>query len=105
MVAGTKETAQNELTWCSSFGPRSFSQLPADPGSNPTVSQAAREARRLGSHAATHGRGPQGAGVLTQDCSLAQIAKELKKTTATVTGLLPRGLKNLRKAVKELGEP
>jgi RNA polymerase sigma-70 factor (ECF subfamily) len=40
-----------------------------------------------------------------QDSSLTQIAEELKTTTAAVTGLLHRGLKNLRKALKELGEP
>ena len=40
-----------------------------------------------------------------QGCSLTQIAAELKTTTAAVTGLLHRGLKNLRKALKELGKP
>jgi RNA polymerase sigma-70 factor (ECF subfamily) len=34
-----------------------------------------------------------------QDLSLAEIAEELKCTTAAVTGLLQRGLKNLRKAM------
>lgn len=36
--------------------------------------------------------------------SLAEIAEELTTTTAAVTGLLHRGLKNLRKALKELEE-
>lgn len=36
--------------------------------------------------------------------SLAEIADELKTTTAAVTGLLHRGLKNLRKALADLGE-
>ncbi|MFN4260814.1 MAG: sigma-70 family RNA polymerase sigma factor [Gemmataceae bacterium] len=40
-----------------------------------------------------------------QGCSLAEIADELATTTAAVTGLLHRGLKNLRKALKELEEP
>jgi RNA polymerase sigma-70 factor (ECF subfamily) len=40
-----------------------------------------------------------------QGRSLAQIAEELKTTTAAVTGLLHRGLKSLRKALQELGEP
>ena len=35
-------------------------------------------------------------------CSLAEIAEELKSTTAAVTGLLQRGLKNLRKSLNEL---
>lgn len=37
--------------------------------------------------------------------SLADIATELDTTTAAVTGLLHRGLKNLRKALHGLGEP
>ena len=37
--------------------------------------------------------------------SLADIAEQLNSTTAAVTGLLHRGLKNLRKALKDLGEP
>ncbi len=40
-----------------------------------------------------------------QGCSLADIAGELNTTTAAVTGLLHRGLKNLRKALSALGEP
>lgn len=36
--------------------------------------------------------------------SLADIANELNTTTAAVTGLLHRGLKNLRKALHVLGE-
>jgi RNA polymerase sigma-70 factor (ECF subfamily) len=36
-----------------------------------------------------------------QDLSLAEIAKELECTTAAVTGLLQRGLKNLRKAMTD----
>lgn len=36
--------------------------------------------------------------------SLADIAKELTTTTPAVAGLLQRGLKNLRKALAELGE-
>lgn len=40
-----------------------------------------------------------------QGCSLTQIAEELKTTTAAVTGLLHRGLKNLRRALTALGEP
>ena len=40
-----------------------------------------------------------------QGRSLTRIAEELKTTTAAVTGLLHRGLKSLRKALKELGEP
>jgi RNA polymerase sigma-70 factor, ECF subfamily len=36
-----------------------------------------------------------------QDCSLAQIAEQLDCTTAAVTGLLHRGLKNLRKLLAE----
>jgi RNA polymerase sigma-70 factor (ECF subfamily) len=36
------------------------------------------------------------------NCSLAEIAAELNTTTAAVTGLLHRGLKNLRKALKDL---
>lgn len=35
-------------------------------------------------------------------CSLAEIAEELKCTTAAVTGLLHRGLKNLRKSLNAL---
>ena len=35
-------------------------------------------------------------------CSLAEIAEDLKCTTAAVTGLLHRGLKNLRKSLNEL---
>jgi RNA polymerase sigma-70 factor (ECF subfamily) len=38
-------------------------------------------------------------------CPLAQIAAELNVATTAVTGLLHRGLKNLRKTLKELGEP
>jgi RNA polymerase sigma-70 factor (ECF subfamily) len=38
-------------------------------------------------------------------CSLAEIAAELQTTTAAVTGLLHRGLKNLRKALQQLEEP
>jgi len=37
-------------------------------------------------------------------CSLAEIAEELQTTTAAVTGLLHRGLKNLRKALNEDAE-
>jgi RNA polymerase sigma-70 factor (ECF subfamily) len=40
-----------------------------------------------------------------QGCSLAEIAETLDTTTAAVTGLLHRGLKNLRRALQELGEP
>jgi len=40
-----------------------------------------------------------------QGCSLAEIAEQLNTTTGAITGLLHRGLKNLRKALKELGEP
>lgn len=36
--------------------------------------------------------------------SLADIAEELETTTAAVTGLLHRGLKNLRKSLQELDE-
>ena len=39
------------------------------------------------------------------ECSLAQIAKELNTTTAAVTGLLTRGLRNLRRALNDLGKP
>jgi RNA polymerase sigma-70 factor, ECF subfamily len=35
-------------------------------------------------------------------CSLVEIAQELQCTTAAVTGLLHRGLKNLRKSLSEL---
>ena len=38
-----------------------------------------------------------------QGSSLADIAEELGTTTAAVTGLLHRGLKNLRKALQDLG--
>lgn len=38
-----------------------------------------------------------------QGSSLADIAIELETTTAAVTGLLHRGLKNLRKALAQLG--
>jgi RNA polymerase sigma-70 factor (ECF subfamily) len=38
-------------------------------------------------------------------CSLAEIATELSTTPAAVTGLLHRGLKNLRKALAALEEP
>jgi len=37
-----------------------------------------------------------------QGCSLAEIAAELNTTTAAVTGLLHRGLKNLRKSLQDL---
>jgi len=37
-----------------------------------------------------------------QGCSLAEIAEQLSCTTAAVTGLLQRGLKNLRKSLTEL---
>lgn len=37
--------------------------------------------------------------------SLAEIADELNTTTAAVTGLLHRGIKSLRIALKELGNP
>ncbi len=40
-----------------------------------------------------------------QDCSLDTIALELNTTTAAVTGLLTRGIRNLRKALTSLGEP
>ncbi len=40
-----------------------------------------------------------------QDCSLDTIAQELNTTTAAVTGLLTRGIRNLRKALTSLGEP
>ena len=36
-------------------------------------------------------------------CSLAEIAETLETTTAAVTGLLHRGLKNLRKSLSQLG--
>jgi RNA polymerase sigma-70 factor (ECF subfamily) len=36
-------------------------------------------------------------------CSLVEIAEELSTTTAAVTGLLHRGLKNLRQALHQLG--
>ncbi len=36
-----------------------------------------------------------------QELSLAEIAKELDRSTAAVTGLLQRGLKNLRKSLAE----
>lgn len=39
------------------------------------------------------------------ECSLAEIADELSTTTAAVTGLLHRGLKNLRAAINKLEEP
>ena len=38
-------------------------------------------------------------------CSLVEIGEQLHTTTKAVTGLLHRGLTNLRKALKELGEP
>jgi len=38
-----------------------------------------------------------------QGRALAEIAEELNTTTAAVTGLLTRGLRNLRKALNELG--
>lgn len=38
-------------------------------------------------------------------CSLTEIAEQLNTTSTAITGLLHRGLKNLRKALKELGEP
>lgn len=38
-----------------------------------------------------------------QGSSLSEIAEELSTTTAAVTGLLHRGLKNLRKSLNELG--
>jgi RNA polymerase sigma-70 factor (ECF subfamily) len=38
-------------------------------------------------------------------CSLAEIAEELDSTTTAITGLLHRGMKRLRSALKELGEP
>jgi RNA polymerase sigma-70 factor (ECF subfamily) len=38
-------------------------------------------------------------------CSLAEIAEALHTPTTAVTGLLHRGLRNLRKSLKELGEP
>src|SRR5262245_20944881 len=37
-----------------------------------------------------------------QDCSLEEIGRQLGCTTAAVTGLLHRGLKNLRKLLQEL---
>ena len=37
--------------------------------------------------------------------SLIRIAEELKTTAAAVTGLLHRGLRNLRSALKVMGEP
>lgn len=40
-----------------------------------------------------------------QGRSLAEIATELNSTTAAVTGLLHRGLSNLRKALGQMGEP
>ncbi len=40
-----------------------------------------------------------------QGCSLAEVADELGTTTAAVTGLPHRGLKNLRKTLEELEEP
>lgn len=40
-----------------------------------------------------------------QGCSLAEIAETLDTTPAAVTGLLHRGLKNLRRALQKLGEP
>jgi RNA polymerase sigma-70 factor (ECF subfamily) len=39
-----------------------------------------------------------------QECSLAEIAEQLDCTTAAVTGLLQRGLKNLRKSLAEGSE-
>jgi RNA polymerase sigma-70 factor (ECF subfamily) len=39
-----------------------------------------------------------------QECSLAEIAAQLDCTTAAVTGLLQRGLKNLRKSLVEGSE-
>jgi RNA polymerase sigma-70 factor (ECF subfamily) len=40
-----------------------------------------------------------------QECSLAEIAEQLDCTTAAVTGLLQRGLKNLRQTLAEGSEP
>jgi len=40
-----------------------------------------------------------------QEASLADIAEQLDTTTAAVTGLLHRGLKNLRKALSTLEQP
>jgi DNA-directed RNA polymerase specialized sigma24 family protein len=36
------------------------------------------------------------------DCSLEEIGRKLSCSTAAVTGLLHRGLKNLRKLLQEL---
>ena len=40
-----------------------------------------------------------------QGCSLAEIEELLNTTTAAVTGLLTRGMRNLRKALNHLEEP